>query len=574
MKKWFLSYGFIIFTTCLIGQNPVFRASTNAKQVVEGGTFTVTYALENAEGANFIPPNFTPFKKISGPMQSMSTTIINGKRSSSVSYSYTLQAGKKGTYSLKPASIRVKNKEINSNVVIIEVVEGKDPLALGDETNAENIFFVRAEIDTNQVYIGQQVILRYKIYTQINIENYNFISESEYNGCYAQKLEAYKEPVVKEVIGGKQYSTKVLRKMALFPQQSGKIEIEPIVVRVGIPSNNPRFRGFFSSFNLESKTVSSNSVEFYVRSPYPHAPENFSGAVGQFQATFKLSPRKVSTDDAMTLQIKVTGNGDTKTIRPPDLDLPQSFEIYDPSIRNEKMVNITDYIRGEKTFEYLMIGNTAGTYKISPSFTFFDPGLDTFISLSDTFSVVISQGEQVLHQPSDNQLYHAGAEDILPIMVETRLKRKRYFQPWSNFLYGAAFVLPLLLFGGALRRHQLQQNQGDVPIDHTAIAKERLAKAYQHLLENDPKLFYEEIAYSIKNYLSHKLAINPAELTKNYIVESLLAKKMDASDVEKIRQLLHACDLALYSGKTKATDMQETYKVSVDTIAGLESVIS
>ena len=562
--RWFLILCLGVWSSQISAQQMTFRTISGAKQVVVGSTFDVTFSLENGDGGNFKPPSFSPFKRVAGPSQSYQSTFINGKSSKSSSYSYTLQATKIGKFSINGASMIVGGKTIKSNPIQIEVVKQAANLAPTDEPQ----IYLRAEVDTNNLFVGQQCVVRYKIYTQVNIENYNIVAESAYDGCFTQVLDAYKERAIKEVIDGVEFTTKVLRKVAIFPQQNGKINIDPLAVRIGIPDPRRKRRSFFSSFNTKSKNLSSNSVELFVRSPYTGAPHNFSGAVGSFQAKYLVHPTQVTTDDAITIRLKIVGNGDTKMIRPPDLELPSHFESYDPKVIDEKMINATDSVRGEKIVEYLVLAKEPGRHIIKPTFTFFDPKKGAFSTVQDSFAIQVKAGKNF--GKADNHLRASEGDMLDGPIFSTALHRVR--KPVIQTLgYWSAFGIPLLGFIWLAWRSKVQREQSlNVVIDHTAIAHARLLEAKNYLDAKQAKPFFEELALCLKNYLTSKIQIQAADLNKDTIKSAMADAQVGHEAIEQLIAVLDQCDYALYAGIHDPSKMDETYADAVRSVEVLE----
>jgi len=556
----------LLIPSALFSQQVRFTTSMGAKQVIVGSTFSIKFTVENGDAENFTPPDFQPFKVISGPSQSYQSTFINGVGTRSVGFGYTLQATQVGKFTISGATVRVKGKTLRSNPVGLVVLKGEDVAKSGGTPQ----MFIRAEVDSNQIYIGQQLMIRYKIYTQINIENYNILTESNYAGCFAQALDTYKEPVVKEVINGAEYSTKVLRKVAIFPQQGGKIEIDPMVVQVGIPSRSSVRRGLLSSFGLERKNINSNALSLVVRSAYDQAPPEFSGAVGNFQVNFSVRPNQATTDDALSIVVRIRGNGDVKTIRAPELILPEGFEIFDPKIKEEKMINATDSVRGEKTIEYLVIGHHPGRYLIKPSFTYFNPQDHNYRTVVDSFPVLITQGTGALSSTADNSLKQEqdGIQPIEHNLTLHKVRKPLYLRPW----YIASYVVPVLAFLFLSWRTK-QKKEHIEEIDPHAVAKERLQKARQHMEEGAFKSFYEEIALSLKQFIAFKLNLEASELSRQRISDTLLANGVHADVEKQIKLLNEKCDLALYGGYSDASKIESTYLEAVELITQLNDVL-
>jgi hypothetical protein len=566
MVKYLLAIAMLCLSLPLSGQQVRFISQLDARQVINGSTFSIEFILENADADNFTPPDFSPFKIISGPSQSYRSSFVNGVGSRSVGFGYLLQATRTGKFTIPGATVSVKGKQLKSNPVILEVLRGEEQARSGESPR----IFIRAVVDSTQAYVGQQIVIRYKIYTQVNIENYNIITESNYDGCFAQALDTYKEPVLKEVVDGREYSTKVLRKVSVFPQQGGKIDITPMVVQVGVPSSSTVRRGLFSSFGLERKNISSNGISLTVRSAHDQSSGDFSGAVGKFNVQYSLRPNQATTDDAISIVMKIVGNGDVKTIRPPDLDLPKGFEVFDPKVKDEKMINATDSVRGEKVIEYLVIGHQPGNYRLRPSFTYFDPAQGAFRTVVDSFQVSISQGSGALSNTSDDRLKQE-ADDIVPLTHDLDLKKKRkpvYLQTW----YIGAYVIPVLAFLLVSWRSK-HKNVEEVISDPHAIARERLQQARKYMDEGNHQQFYEEAALGLKQFIAHKLKIQASDLSRQKITDRLLAKGIHRELEEQVRLFIEKCDLALYAGFNDASTITATYDEAVELITELNKVL-
>lgn len=559
----------ILFASLNSTAQQAFIAKADVQSVPAGSTFGLTFTLKNLDGKEFTPPDLAPFKILNGPMRSYQQTIVNGKSSKSSSFTFTLQATKEGSFEIPAAIISIGGKSIKSNRVRIKVTKAKDPKELA-EVSSDATYFLRAEIDSSSVYIGQQVIVRYRIYTRVNIDNFNIISESPYEACFAQALDAYKEPVVTAEINGISYSTKVLRKVALFPQQSGRIEIQPMVLQVGIQRKNRRkgFGGFFSSAGFDRKNINSNSLQLNVKSPFKNAPMAFTGAVGDFQVKHSISKRKATTDDAIVLAVRLSGNGDVKTIRAPEMVVPQKVESYDPKTTLERMINATDSIRGEKTFEYLITFSEPGNFTLTPSFAYFNPNSNKFITQNDTLKILISQGKNVT--PADNQLDlaqdGASLQDYKYGGTVRRTRQRLFQQP----LYWASFGAPILAFLLLSWRKKNQERLPEIAIDHTKLAKDRLQVAASHLEKNEANSFYEELAFSLKKYLGWRLKVDPSEFSKQSIVESLQRAKISESLIDRTKSFMDHCDVALYGGGAASQKMKDTYDQAVELISGFE----
>ena len=206
-----------------------------------------------------------------------------------------MAAPKKGKFVIPQATVRANGKTFTSNSLLIQVVEGKAMNSLADD---ERESYVEMRASTENAILGQQITLEYKLYTQQDVNGIDLVNEPEYDGFFSQELGNYRAQVTREIIEGKEYYTKVVKKIALFPQRTGSFKFEPVVVNLAIPIPGAKRRGFFSSAPTRRKQVMTNGLDILVRNPPQPAPISFSGAVGKYAMVPKINKTQLTTDDA------------------------------------------------------------------------------------------------------------------------------------------------------------------------------------------------------------------------------------------------------------------------------------
>lgn len=575
MKKGFILCLVFILPLLASGQAS-FEAFTDARQVVLNSYFDVTFMLRNADGENFIPPSFEDFSILAGPSRSLSTTIVNGKVSKEMGYVYTIQPLRTGNFKIGSASIRVNGKTLRTKPLQVEVVASKD---LG-KSNPVNQVFVRAELNAKNAFIGQQVTLDYKLYTAVNVDSYSILEESEYQGFFAEDLRRFDDPPVREVIKGVQYVTKILKRVALFPQQAGWLAISPLKLEMAIFKENPKEEGFLFNRQVQRIFVESDEVKLNVNALPPNPPASFSGAVGNYAANFTINQNNVSTDDAISIRLTLSGNGDIKRAQPPRLVLPDSFEVYDPKVLGEDFSeDLNGELTGKKDIEYIVLPKRTGTYQLQPAFSYFDPNRKKYVTISQpSFNVTVSQGSQPVKESSIGERSSPAEEDIRFIKTDLQLS-----QPGLNFfgnpLFWALTVLPFLLFGGIIliKRNQLQRGNID-PVQlrinrARQEALQRLKTAEQHLKVNASRAFYDEISKALLGYVCDKLQIPGSELTKDNVREKLHSLNVDEVLINNFMQIIQTCEVALFSGKDNPTSMNDIYQQAVSTLSKMEEYL-
>lgn len=548
-----------------------FEAYADAKQVLLKSYFDVTFTVYNADGKNFRPPPFSQFTVISGPSRSVSTTIINGQMSKEIGITYTLQPKRTGNFTIGEAQITVGKKVLSTKPLTIKVVEGSQSNGSQEEV------YIKALPSTTDVWVGQQVILDYKLFTAVQIETHNVISESDYQGFYAQDIRRYDSRVVREVIDGAQYATKVFKRLALFPQQTGTLEIAPLNVQLGavVDGNNQR-RSFFFSRQIRRIPASTAPVTINVKTLPPNAPSSFTGAVGSFEVKTAINRNTITTDDALSVLINIRGNGDIKRIQAPELIASEEFEVYDPKVIKENSFENIGELYGEKQIEYLLVPKKAGQYQITPEFSYFDPDSAKYIIFNaNTFDITVNQGSQQntvkapLVEPET-------VKDIDYIKTKSGLKRSdKYF--FGTTLFWIFSLLPFVFLGGAFTYKQLKAKNDS--IDPAIIRKRRARKAAQkrletaqtHLTAQKSRAFYDEISKAMLGYVCDKLQIPRSELTKDNVRERLQALEVAESEIERFMKTIKTCEMALFAGMDNTAAMQETYDETLDLLATVEA---
>jgi len=550
-----------------------FEAYADAKEVVVNGYFDVSFTLKNANGTNFSPPDFKDFMVLAGPNTSNSMQFINGQVSKEMAYSFTLQPTGSGQFIIGSASINVNGKRLRTRPIKINVIKSK---AANNQGKTQGEVFVRLEPNKTRAYVGEQVLLDYKLYTTVSIEGYDIPEEPAYRGFYAQELVRYNTRPQREVINGTQYTTKVLRRMALFPQQTGVLTIEPFTIQFRVMEDG-NGGGFFSNRRVRPVIFTTSPVKISAAALPAGAPGYFSGAVGSYEFQASASPASVTTNDAITVVLLMAGNGDLKRVQAPDLMLSDSFEVYPPKVLEEKMTENQGEIQGKKVVEYLVLPKYPGQYQLQPGFAYFDTGQSDYVVLRQgPFPIRVKQGSDNHHLVDRRQALTKVEDDIRFIKTECDLVKKD--EPFTGSpAFWVMMFTPVLAFAGVLLyRKARDKNEGlDATVSRkqraNKKAQKRLSLAHKHLQANDSRSFYGEVSKALLSYACDKLDIPRAELTKENVREKLLSLHIEASQIEAFMKMLQTCEMALFAGMDNSAAMQSTYDNAISVIAGIES---
>jgi hypothetical protein len=551
-----------------------FTASTDAKQVALGDIFEVKFTLKNGQGTRFSPPNFADFAVVGGPNRMNSMTMVNGVASNSETISYVLQGKQEGKFSVGSASVAVKGQTYTTTPVLIEVVKGKRQTFGDTPSNGKDEVILRAELSQKEAYIGQQIVLDYRIYTRVDLNDMRPVSEPTFEGFFKLKINDYPQTEQNVTIGGKRYLSRILGRIALFPQKEGVLGIEPMMGQVSIirgkVQDDPFSDPFFGSVKAENASVQSNVASVTVKPLPPNAPPSFTGGIGDFKVETTISKTEATTDEVLSLHMRIKGNGDVKRWLAPKLQPVEGLEIYDPKTVKEESIENQGEWQTIKEFEYLILPKKPGDFTVKSAFSYFNTEGE-YKTEDAVFSLKIKQGS--------NKVATVSTDDIADIHG---LKNStRFVSSYSPFYGSTPFwvflILPFLILGGVLAYKQYLIKKGKIDVsvlksqNASKIAQKHLALANEFKTQGNSRSFYDEISKGLFTYASDKFNIPLAEFSKNNVAEKLNSLKINNLHNQRFMAILHKCDLALFGGQNTEGGMNEVYQEALQVIVDIEN---
>ncbi len=555
------------------GQNSRFYAATDAAvldgskreyQVLQNSQFEVSFTLENAEGSQFTPPTFRGLQVLRGPSTSTQVSIINGRRTQKLSYSFILYANQSGRYTIGSASIQTNRESLKSDPFTIVV---SPSAATSDDALSS---YVAAEVSDSTAYLGQQIVLMFRLYTQENIKSYEVVSKYEFDGFYVQELNDITKKTNRIIKDGQEYYVTTLEAVALFPQQTGTYDVPSVAIRVGIPKQTRR-RSLFSFQEYDYKILSTEPLQIKVDELPYNAPLSFSGAVGNYRASFRMDKKSVTTDDALTLRMEIRGNGDNKNITPPILDLGDNFEVYDPNtVRDDAYVDrgeVVDY----KIYEYLIVPDQEGQYQINPKFSYFNVDSNDYVTLTPTrpFRINVAKGKNVktdISSISNRNLQPNKPASLRTTPAYSFMGSIGHLSILSFFFLG---ILGMVGHQWYLKKEDAIDAKTKAQRKALKVARKRLEGAKSFLDNNDERGFFNELSKTVIKYLEDKLMTSTGSLSKENLASMLAEKGLEPETIDNIRDLLQNTELALFAG-SQTGQMNTMYQKAESIIADLE----
>ena len=604
MKKIFLTVLSVLTAVVAVAQTSIKVEAPNV--VATDEQFNVTFIIEGENSpTDFAWASSDDFQIQWGPQQGKSTSlqIINGQRTKSVqsTYTYVLRPVKAGRFTLPTATAKVKGKSISSESTTIEVVaagaastrQSASRPSSGQTAQRQQAgvqdsdVFMTLILDKTKVVVGEPIIATLKLYQRVNIAGFENVSFPTFNGFWSQEIEAPTNiEFAREVHDGQIYNAALLRRFVLVPQQQGKVTINPAemtcLVNVRVSSGGTSiFDGFFDDYRTVRKKVTTEPVVVTV-DPLPSgAPASFAGGVGNFTISAKLSKDTLKTHEAASLILKVSGRGNVSLLETPKVNFPPDMEVYDTKI-SDKIDK--SGLSGSKTYEYPFIPRSYGDFEIEPvKYSYYDVNQHKYVTLetqpiiltvlrgaeAETTGGIVMSGvlpKDVKNLASDIRFINVKGADLMP--------QGRFFVGSVSFwmFVVALFAIAVILW--AALRHLAARRADVIGTKHrkaTKMAMKRLQLANTFLKQNLYTAFYEELHKALLGFISDKLNIPSAELSRDRITEALAEGGVAPSQTETFIGILDACEYARYAPSAGNEAMAAHYASALDVISSIDS---
>ncbi|MDB4037076.1 BatD family protein [Polaribacter sp.] len=570
--KFYISLFICLLSISLVAQEATLKAKVSKNKLGVNQRLRIEFSIDKQGGDNFSPPNFTNFKVVGGPSQSVSQSWINGKVTFSQSYTYIIQPKRKGAFSIASASIKIGGKFIKSEPVKIIVLDAVEIPKNPNDPNyvaQQNIHLV-AEISKANPYVGEGIYLEYRLYVSENVSVYDTsISEApKYNGFWNQDIKVNGFPVKMGKYNGENYRYIVLQKALLIPTKTGKLSIDPMRmdIVIGVPSGRADFFGNAITKNIRREFASTKKIIRPKALPLEGKPANFSGAVGDFNFNVSLSKGVLKANETSKLELKISGKGNLNLFELPDVDTPAELEMYQPERKERVRINANG-ISGNVTDTYTVVPLFKGKYKIpSVSFSYFNPQEKKYKTIAtEDFFVDVQEGKELITVDTSSvrkQEVVSTGKNFRYIATKTNFIAAKKIDFFKSKLFYVLFLLPLIVIPvGVFIGKKNEERSNDI-IGNKARKAEKLAKKYLSKAQKQlgkKEAFYEALERALHNYLKAKLGVETAEISKERITEILKGKNVEATAIHQFIEVLKNSDFARYTPFT-ATEMKEEFE--------------
>lgn len=578
--------------------------------VAVGDQFRLSYTVTTQNVRDFRVASIKGFDVLMGPSRSQQTSmqVVNGQASStsSITFTYILMATKEGDFTIPGATITAGGNQMVSNSVHIKVIPADQANASSGNNRQQgggsasrpssgtaisnNDLFITATTNKTTVYEQEAFLLTYKIYTLVDLRMFDNVKLPDFKGFHSQEVELPNDRRWGlEHYKGRNYQTTIYRQFVLFPQQSGKLTIDPARFDASIAKptqvSDP-FEAFFnggSNYVEVKKTLMTSPLTINVKPLPAGKPADFSGGVGEFNITSSINSTNVKTNDAVTVKLVISGTGNLKLVSTPEVKFPEDFEVYDPKVDNKfRLTNAG--LSGSKVIEYLAIPRNAGTYKIpAVNFSYFDIQSNSYKTLTtEEYELHVEKGAGNAAQTIAN---FTNKEDLKVLNEDIRFIKQNevvlspkgnfFFDSWTYWMFylipGVAFIVFFIIY-----RKQIAANANVAKMrtkKANKVAVKRMKRAGKLLEENKKDAFYDEVLKALWGYISDKLNIPVSRLSKDNVEEELRNYGVDDALIKEFINTLNNCEFARFAPGDDNQAMDKVYSASLEVISKMENSI-
>jgi hypothetical protein len=584
------------------------KLTANApQQVAVGQQFRLTYTADSHDVSGFnigqIPD---AFEILTGPHTSTSSSfqMINGKttHSSTVTYTYILSATKNGTFTIPAASITIDDNKVSSNTVKIIVSgqvqsggsansrqrqQGDNMRDAGTAISGSDLF-IRVSANKKKVVEQEPVLLTYKVYTLVDLTQLEG-KMPDLKGFHTQEVPLPQQKSFSvEQLNGRTYRTVTWSQYVMFPQITGKLQIPSITFNGIVVQRNRNIDPFEAFFNGGSgyievkKAINAPGVDIQV-DPLPDRPVGFSGGVGKFNISATLDKNEVKANDPVNLRVVVSGVGNLKLIKEPEVGFPKDFDRYDAKQTDKTKLTVNG-VEGSMVYDFLVVPRHQGDFDIPPvEFIYFDTASKQYKTVkTQAFHIHVEKGEGTGNNTVKD---FTGQEDVQLLAKDIRhikLGNVRQYMA-GDYFFGSTFywVVIALLLGVFVSLFVIFRQRAIANADLVGaragkankVATKRLKKASKLMADGKSGEFFDEVLRALWGYVGDKLNIPVTQLSRENIRERLISRSVDDEIVGLFLEALDECEFQRYAPGDPQGNMQKVYKSAMGAIEKIEGTI-
>jgi len=545
----------LTLNTLIISSQVKFDVSVSKSKLGLNERFRVDFVM-NQNGDNFSPPKFENFQIIGGPNQSIKTSYVNGERNFSKTYSYFLKPLKKGRLKISQASIEIDNEIYKSLPIEVLITDSvKQPSDAVTQYYNDDDIELRALISKGSPFLNEPITVVYKLYYKapINISDARETETPKFKDFWSQTIKIPQLKVQREVYKGQNYNVVEWRKVVLYPQRVGELEISPLSLNLvlDVPTDK---RDFFGNviYDQTSQLISTGMRRINVKNlPTQGKPDSFSGAVGEFEFDVILNKNSLRATESFQAELKVKGSGNLKLFDLPNILVPNSMELFDPE--REELINTNlSGMSGSISKLFTIIPRFQGNFPIEEvEFSYFNPETEKYkILKSPRLTIDVYDGPALSNTiTNDNSNIITSDDSFRFIKIKGNLREIKNDIFFESKLFYALVTSPFAILLSLLALTIYRRNRKESSDELIRIEERQINKMIESAKDSigDKILFYDKIEKAIIKSLIVKFSIRMESLNKDKIEQIGEEKGLSRNDITLIIRLIENCEKARYS---------------------------
>ena len=575
-------------------------------QVAVGEQFRLSYTINTQDVRGFRAGRMPDgIEVLMGPSTSTQSSfqMVNGHTSStsSVTYTYILVAHKNGTFTIPAAHVTADGKSVESNELQIRVSGQSQSGGGGQQSRRQqsdadevrpagsaisgNDLFIKVSASKRRVIEQEPILLTYKVYTLVGLTDLSGKMPDLKNFYTREVPLPNQKSFTVEMFNGRPYKTVTWSQYVMFPQQAGKLEIPGITFNGIVMQQNRNVDPFEAFFNGGSgyievkKQIKAPGITIDV-DPLPARPANFSGGVGTFNISAQIDQTEVKANDPVKLRVVVSGLGNMKLLKQPEVKFPKDFDKYDAKVTDKSKLT-TNGLEGSIVYDFLAVPRHAGKFEIPPiEYVYYDIRERQYKTVrTEGFTLNVAKGsggnvstytaqEDVQLLNSDIRYIHTGASRQ-HAAGEFFFGSAEYWVILSSLL--AAFVALLVIF----RRRAIEnanivkQRAGRA----NKVAVKRLKQAHRLMKSGQSGAFYDEVMRALWGYVGDKLNMPVEQLSRENISQQLTSRQVSLEVIQQFISALDECEFARYAPGDATGNMNKVYDTALSALTQIASIM-
>ena len=600
--KWFLPfYLFTFLPLAALAQTLTGRAPA---QVAVGEQFRLSYTVNTDDAKGFRAGDIPDaFDVLMGPSTSQQSSfqMVNGhtSSSSSITYTYILSAKKNGTFTIPAAHVTAGGKSITSNELHIKVSGqaqqggqqgGHQQSSTGEIRNAGSAIsgsdlFIKVTASKQHVREQEPILLTYKVYTLVGLTQLNG-KMADLKSFYSREVPLPQEKQFHiENLNGKAYRTVTWQQYVVFPQTTGKLEIPSITYEGIVVQQNRNVDPFEAFFNGGSgyvevkKQIKAPGITIQV-DPLPQRPAGFSGGVGRYSISAQLDKNEVKANDPVKLRVVVTGVGNMKLLKQPEVKFPKDFDHYDAKVTDKTQLT-TSGLEGSITYDFLAVPRHQGDYEIPAiEYIYFDTQANAYKTVkTEPFQLHVEKGS------GSSSSTYTGQEDVKQLnsdihYIKTGDTRQRgvdeFFFASTEYWVSLALLLLGFISLFIIFRQRAIEN-ADIVKQRAGkankVASKRLKKAAKLMAGGKQNEFYDEVLRALWGYVGDKLNMPVEQLSRENISQQLESRNVSSETISQFIGALDECEFARYAPGDATGNMNKVYDAAMTAITQIAATM-